>query len=255
MAQHDLIIANDSGANVRSDLNNAFQALGSTSKGPTAPGTIYAGQLWVEDDNPSSTVWTLRVYDGADSIAVGKIDTTNNRFEPNPFVSDDFRVYSASGYPNPGVHLLNIGAVYVGNNAGTDGFVFFGAGRNGSVIGSISQTGGGIGLLFNTSSDYRLKNEVEPMTGCLERLAQVLPRTFKWLNHPEAPRTEGFIAHELAEVVPLAVMGSKDEVNPDGSIKAQAVDSSRLVPLLVGAVQELVAQVDALTARVQALDA
>lgn len=50
-------------------------------------------------------------------------------------------------------------------------------------------------------------------------------------------------------------MGSKDEVNPDGSIKAQAVDSSRLVPLLVGAVQELVAQVDALTARVQALDA
>lgn len=255
MSQHDLIIANDSGANVRSDINGALQALGSTSKGPSAPGTIYAGQLWVDDDAPSSTVWSLKIYDGTDWSSMGTLDTTNNRFRPAAYVDEDFRVTSVTGFPNPGVQLRTVGAVYTGNNAGSDGFVFFAAGYNGSTIGSISQTGSGTGILFNTSSDYRLKTNIEPMTGCLERLAQVLPRTFKWVNRPEAPRTEGFIAHELAEVVPLAVMGSKDEVNGDGSIKAQAVDASRLVPLLVGAVQELVAQVEALTARVEALEA
>jgi hypothetical protein len=82
MAQHDLDVANGSGSAVRADINNALLALGSTMKGPNAPSAPQAGMLWIEDDNPSSTRWTLWVYDGAAWISLGVIDTDNNDFEP-----------------------------------------------------------------------------------------------------------------------------------------------------------------------------
>lgn len=78
MSQHSMSVANGSGAAVRADLNNALQALASVSKGPAAPTTPYAGQLWLEDDNPSSTVWTLKQYDGSDWIRIWQVDATNN---------------------------------------------------------------------------------------------------------------------------------------------------------------------------------
>jgi hypothetical protein len=82
MPQHDLDIANGSGAAVRADLNGALAALGSTMKGPNAPPAPVAGMMWVEYDNPSSTRWTVRMYDGADWIAMGILDATANTFEP-----------------------------------------------------------------------------------------------------------------------------------------------------------------------------
>lgn len=82
MAQHDLLIDNASGAAVRADINAALAALGSTMKGATAPPAPVAGMLWVEDDNPTSARWTLRVYDGAGWITVGVIDSTTDVFEP-----------------------------------------------------------------------------------------------------------------------------------------------------------------------------
>lgn len=82
MPQHDLDVANGSGAVVRADINGALVALGSTMKGPNAPPAPIAGMMWVEDDSPSATVWTLRVYDGADWITIGTIDSVNNQFAP-----------------------------------------------------------------------------------------------------------------------------------------------------------------------------
>jgi hypothetical protein len=82
MAQHDLDVANASGSSVRADLNLALAALGSTMKGSSAPSAPLAGMMWLEDDNPSSTVWTLRIYDGTDWIALGTVDTTGNSFSP-----------------------------------------------------------------------------------------------------------------------------------------------------------------------------
>jgi hypothetical protein len=78
MSQNDLIVADADGATVLSDINSNLQALGSTSKGNNAPGTPYAGQLWVDDNTPSSTVWTLSQFDGTDWIPLCHIDTTNN---------------------------------------------------------------------------------------------------------------------------------------------------------------------------------
>lgn len=92
MSQHDLVIDNASGASVRNDLNNALAALGSTMKGNGAPSSPLGGMQWVEDDNPSGSVWTWKIYDGADWIEVGTIDTTNNRF----IVSGNFSAGSVS---------------------------------------------------------------------------------------------------------------------------------------------------------------
>jgi len=93
---------------------------------------------------------------------------------------------------------------------------------------------------YGTSSDYRLKHDVQPLVGGLATVAALKPSTYKW-NSDNSPG-EGFIAHELQAVIPQAVSGEKDAVNDDGSIKPQGVDYSKIVVHLVAAVQELSAQ-------------
>jgi hypothetical protein len=114
--------------------------------------------------------------------------------------------------------------------------------RNNSSVGNISVTT--TGATFNSTSDYRLKESVAPMSGGLARVNALKPSIYKWKS--DGSNGEGFIAHELAEVVPAAVTGEKDAVNENGSIKAQGVDLSKVVPVLVAAIQELTAEVNAL---------
>lgn len=83
MSQHDLDVANGSGAAVRADINSALEALGTTMKGSSAPSAAAAGMMWVDDDTPSATDWTVNIYDGSDWSAMGRLDVTNNRFVPN----------------------------------------------------------------------------------------------------------------------------------------------------------------------------
>lgn len=80
MSQHDFIISDQGMPAARADLNAGLQALASTSKGPSAPTAPYAGQLWLDDDTPSATLWTLNLYDGTDWIALGQFDATANSF-------------------------------------------------------------------------------------------------------------------------------------------------------------------------------
>ena len=83
MPQHDLILDNGSGAAFRADANNALAALGSSMKGPSAPPAPLAGMVWVDDDTPSATVWTVKQYDGADWIELGRLDITANIYIPS----------------------------------------------------------------------------------------------------------------------------------------------------------------------------
>jgi hypothetical protein len=83
MSQHDLILDNGSGAAFRADANNALAALGSSMKGPSAPPSPLAGMVWVDDDTPSATIWTIKRYDGAEWIEEGRLDVTNNIFIPS----------------------------------------------------------------------------------------------------------------------------------------------------------------------------
>lgn len=78
MAQHDKIIDNQSRTQFRADLNAALLALATHQKGATAPPNPQPGEFWIEDDSPSSAVWTLRMFDGVDWLALAQIDTVAN---------------------------------------------------------------------------------------------------------------------------------------------------------------------------------
>jgi hypothetical protein len=120
-------------------------------------------------------------------------------------------------------------------------------GQVGSIIASGSSTA------FNTSSDYRLKNNIEPMTGALAKVDALKPVTYKW--KVDGSSGQGFIAHELAEVVPDCVTGEKDAVDDEGKPVYQGIDTSFLVATLTAAIQELNAKVDAQAAEIKALKA
>jgi len=121
----------------------------------------------------------------------------------------------------------------------------------GGEIGSISVNAGGTAIAYNTSSDYRLKNTIEPMAGALAKVAALKPCTYKW--NADGSDGEGFIAHELQEVCPNAVLGAKDAVDADGKPVYQGIDTSFLVATLTAAIQEQQAMIEQLKADVAAL--
>jgi hypothetical protein len=123
---------------------------------------------------------------------------------------------------------------------------FYGAIGSGTAVGSI--TTNGTTTAYVTSSDYRLKENIAPLTNAVSRLKQLAPKNFTWKSNPSLGTTEGFIAHELQAVVPEAVFGEKDALDQDGKPKYQGVDSSMLVALLTAALQEAIARIEALEA-------
>jgi hypothetical protein len=155
------------------------------------------------------------------------------------------------------------------------GFIIFSIA--GTAIGNISRAGATSVVAYNTTSDYRLKENIAPMTGALAKVAQLKPVTYRWKDC--GVDSQGFIAHELQEIVPDCVTGEKDatreeqyEVTPavkdeEGNITTpavmgtrtvpayQGVDTSFLVATLTAAIQEQQATITALTARIVALEA
>ena len=112
-------------------------------------------------------------------------------------------------------------------------------------IGTI--TLGNSSVAYNTTSDYRLKENVIDMTGAVDRVKQLLPKRFNFKNDTEVT-VDGFLAHEAQAIVPESVTGTKDEVDANGDAVYQGIDQSKLVPLLVGAIKELTARIEALEA-------
>jgi hypothetical protein len=140
--------------------------------------------------------------------------------------------------------ILSLGCTFE-SDSGTN---FINFNRNYSFIGSITQSGTS-SIAYNTTSDYRLKTNLEPLTDAVARLLQIPAHRFNWLADPTAPKVDGFLAHEAQAVVPECVTGTKDAVDAEGKPIHQGIDQSKLVPLLVAAVQELAARVAALEAR------
>lgn len=115
----------------------------------------------------------------------------------------------------------------------------------GGTVGSITQTASA--TAYNTSSDYRLKEDVQAMVGASDRLMALKPVNFAW--KVDGSRVDGFLAHEAQEVVPEAVTGKKDAVDKDGNPEYQGIDQSKIVPLLVAALQDALARIEALEAK------
>jgi hypothetical protein len=107
--------------------------------------------------------------------------------------------------------------------------------------------------VYSTSSDYRLKENVTPLVGALEKVALLKPVSWTWKHMPSLT-SEGFIAHELAEVCPEAVTGEKDAVDEEGNPQYQGVDTSFLVGILAAAIKEQQAIITDLKARIEVLE-
>ena len=144
-----------------------------------------------------------------------------------------------------------------------------------STIGSITLDTSANTTTYNTSSDYRIKENVVGITSALDKINQLRPVNFNFIG--KSVKLDGFIAHEVQAVVPYAVHGEKDAVktvkdgdlSDDGSYEDevriaalptkevpvyQQVDYSKLVGLLTASIQELSAKNDALEARIKALE-
>ena len=145
--------------------------------------------------------------------------------------------------------------------------------RSGTAAGAI-KLDGTTAVTYETTSDYRLKENIALMTGSIDRLKSLKPSDFNFIAEPDR-ECEGFIAHELDEYVPHAVSGQKDAVWPEELYKAgdeipegksigdvkneekinpQGVDLSRLTPLLTSALQEAITKIETLETKVKALE-
>jgi len=118
-------------------------------------------------------------------------------------------------------------------------------------VGSI--TTNGTSTSYNTSSDYRLKENVVDITGATTRLKQLSPKRFNFIADADTT-VDGFLAHEVSDIIPEAISGTKDEVDADGNPVYQGIDQSKLVPLLTASLQEAIAKIEELETRITTLE-
>ena len=115
--------------------------------------------------------------------------------------------------------------------------------RSGTAVGSVSVNT--TNTAFNTSSDYRLKENVVDLDGAIDRVKQLAPKRFNFIVNADTT-VDGFLAHEAQAVVPEAVTGTKDAVDEEGNPDYQGIDQSKLVPLLTAALKEAIAKIETL---------
>lgn len=181
-------------------------------------------------DTDAATALTLKTVgttavtiDGSQNLLVGRTTSTA------PDTTTGGMLY-ASGF----LSLTSNAEVGSFNRQGSNGTVFQFRRAN-AIVGAIDVTGSATSYV--TSSDYRLKENIQPMTGALSVVQQLKPCTYTW--KADGTDSQGFIAHELQAVVPDCVTGEKDAVDADGNPLYQGIDTSFLVATLTAAIQEL----------------
>jgi len=215
------------------------------------------------------------VADGAFSGSNNKSYITLNTAQAGTSVVESFR-WTAEGDYYVGTTSSNLGtgnSTLVGHTlqangrathscSGQSALVVNRLSGSGSVVAvAFLKDGNGVGNIYvdststtyATSSDYRLKMDVTPMTGALTLVKRMRPVDYLWVNGRKPG--SGFLAHELQEVFPDAVTGAKDAVDANGEPDYQSVDYSKLVPTLVAAMQEQQAIIDSLKVRLAKLEA
>jgi hypothetical protein len=159
-----------------------------------------------------------------------RIDSSGNLLVGNTVASNVGTTGGLVVVPNSGATYNLIGHTS-GTASGSSYCYFF---YNGNSIGSITQNGT-TAVLYNTTSDYRLKTDVTPIQNALATVEALNPVSFTWTD---GRKDDGFLAHEIQAVIPNCVTGEKDAVNEDGTPKYQQMDNSGVIPFLVKAIQE-----------------
>jgi hypothetical protein len=239
---HELVVGKtdaESGITIRSSstAGNLYFADGTTGA------EKYQGYVQYDHNNSNLNLGV--------SGATGLRLTSNNRLQlattsNMPYGGDavrfSFEFNSSSAGQYYGMEMKDNGS------AGTTyGIVF----SRSALIGSITYNASSVS--YNTSSDYRLKENVSYDFDATTRLKQLKPARFNFIA--DADKTvDGFLAHEVSSVVPEAITGEKDAVNKDGSIQPQGIDQAKLVPVLTKALQEAVDKIEQLEARITTLE-
>jgi len=179
-----------------------------------------------------STAW---VDPGDLTSITGTTSVNSTTFANTPFTFANTSTGSGVGSPL---------ATSVGSQYGNKHISFY---LGTTFSGSINQSGSNA-VSYTTSSDYRLKENVIDMIGSVDRLKQLKPSRFNFIADGPSRTIDGFLAHEVSSIVPEAITGSKDAIDAEDNIIPQGIDQSKLVPLLVGAIKELTARIEALEA-------
>jgi hypothetical protein len=224
--------------------------------------------------NKSALVFEVHANTSGSFSEKMRIDESGNLLVGK--TSTAFATAGVALYSTGTVDIVNTGVALSLNRTGANGGIqdFY---KSTVKVGSISVTGSSTS--YNTSSDYRLKENVVDLTGASARVNQLNPSRFNWIADETNTLVDGFLAHEVADVVPEAITGAKDamrdeeyEVTPavlddDGNVTTEAVmgtrsvpdyqgiDQSKLVPLLTAALQEALTEIASLKTRVEALEA
>ena len=185
-------------------------------------------------------------------LFIGQTTRTESVTNGGVYIAGDVNVGSTNYYAQMYVqhdsatnHGIVIDELATGGSGIAMGF------RSGStVVGTITVNSSS--TTYNTSSDYRLKENVVEMTGAIDRVNQLQPKRFNFITDADTT-VDGFLAHEVSSIVPEAISGKKDAVDGQGNPEYQGIDHSKLVPLLTKAIQEQQEQIETLKAEVKEL--
>ena len=203
--------------------------------------TNYSMMRFFSLANGTQTEW-MRLLDNGNFCVGGMVGSSNNGNIQSPG--------QGNGNTNVGSAMWTEGR-FICNSASS--FSSFGRNSSGTVISFTRQGGdqGSIGVAvgsvsFNTSSDYRLKENVVSITDGITRVKQLLPKRFNFIEDTTNTLRDGFLAHEVSSIVSEAITGTKDEVDSDNNPVHQSIDQSKLVPLLTAALQEAITRIETL---------
>ena len=178
------------------------------------------------DSSGDTSMGVTSVYDGS-RLSVEKAGKVASFFTTSTFTQDIINIGNKNGgYSSKPLRFWN------GDPEGSGSIV-------GEVVCSTTATS------YNTSSDYRLKENVNYDFDATTRLKQLKPARFNFIADANTT-VDGFLAHEVSDIVPEAITGTKDEVDGEGNPVYQSIDQSKLVPLLVATIKELEARIEAL---------
>lgn len=200
-----------------------------------------------------------RLNNSAGNLEIGTVPSwstrfyTNNTERMNIDGTGRVNINTASAITGEGVLQVsgnssqNLSAWRVATN-GNVGLRFFNSSTQG--VGDITINASG--TAFNTSSDYRLKENESLISDGITRLKTLKPYRFNFKTEPDKT-VDGFFAHEVT-AVPEAITGEKDAVDSDNNPIHQGIDQSKLVPLLTAALKEAITKIETLEAKVAALE-
>ena len=250
----DIVNASTPTLRIGDDIRTVELRGGSATQNP-AIGTYYAGDFTIATNSAER----LRITSAGQLLVGTATDTADGaKFQVSTGNSDKFISYFTGVNYGKATRLTTNGyADFFYTPTGFAGYISISTDNNTTS--------------YTTASDYRLKTDIVPMVGATDKVKLLKPCNFEWINSGQ--RVDGFLAHELQEVIPAAAFGDKDEmmdesyeVTPavldnDGAEaeaaiigtrsvpKWQTIDQAKIVPLLTATIQELIARIEILEAK------